>query len=89
MEKNSDSTHPDFWTLRYATGRTPWDFGGAPAALKSFLAKIFRFGAEATDPGSWLWDTRFRHSIRPGVTLPLLIFRLPPSDQAKKGDGFL
>jgi SAM-dependent methyltransferase len=38
MEKNADSTHPDFWTIRYATGRTPWDFGGVPAALKSFLA---------------------------------------------------
>ena len=38
MEKSADSTHPDFWTIRYATGRTPWDFGGVPAALKSFLA---------------------------------------------------
>ena len=38
MEKSADNTHPDFWTVRYATGRTPWDFGGVPAALKSFLA---------------------------------------------------
>ena len=38
MEKNSDSTDADFWTIRYAAGRTPWDFGGIPAALKSFLA---------------------------------------------------
>jgi SAM-dependent methyltransferase len=39
MEKDIDSTHPDFWTIRYASGRTPWDFGGVPAALKSFLAR--------------------------------------------------
>jgi SAM-dependent methyltransferase len=39
MEKNSDSSDPDFWTVRYAAGRTPWDFGGIPAALKSFLAR--------------------------------------------------
>jgi Thiopurine S-methyltransferase (TPMT) len=38
MEKSADSTHPDFWTVRYATGRTPWDFGGIPADLKSFIA---------------------------------------------------
>src|SRR5919197_5718412 len=39
MEKRVDSTHPDFWTSRYAAGKTPWDFGGVPAALKSFLAR--------------------------------------------------
>jgi 2-polyprenyl-3-methyl-5-hydroxy-6-metoxy-1,4-benzoquinol methylase len=36
---DSDSTQPDFWTVRYAAGRTPWDFGGVPAVLKSFLAR--------------------------------------------------
>src|SRR5215475_11768977 len=39
MEKSSDSAHPDFWTTRYASGKTPWDFGGVTAALKSFLAR--------------------------------------------------
>src|SRR5881628_3235649 len=39
MEKSVDSTHPDFWTSRYATGKTPWDFGGVPAAVKSFLSR--------------------------------------------------
>ena len=39
MEKFSDSAHPDFWTTRYASGKTPWDFGGVPASLKSFLAR--------------------------------------------------
>jgi len=39
MENNFDSTHPDFWNGRYVAGKTPWDFGGVPAALKSFLAR--------------------------------------------------
>ena len=37
-----DSTQVDFWDSRYAAGKTPWDFGGVPAALRSFL--------ERTDP---------------------------------------
>jgi Thiopurine S-methyltransferase (TPMT) len=39
MDKSSDSSHPDFWTVRYATGKTPWDLGGVPKALKSFLER--------------------------------------------------
>lgn len=29
---------PAFWDQRYAADRTPWDFGGVPAALREFLA---------------------------------------------------
>ena len=39
MENSSDSNQPDFWTVRYAAGKTPWDFGGVPSALKSFLER--------------------------------------------------
>ena len=39
MENSSDSSQPDFWTIRYAAGKTPWDFGGVPSALKSFLER--------------------------------------------------
>lgn len=39
MDKSSDSNQPDFWTVRYAAGKTPWDFGGIPSALKSFLER--------------------------------------------------
>src|SRR5689334_8355294 len=39
MENNPDSSRPDFWTARYVAGRMPWDFGGIPVALKSFLAR--------------------------------------------------
>jgi SAM-dependent methyltransferase len=47
VDKSSDCTHPDFWTVRYAAGKTPWDFGGVPSALKLFLAR-------STAPGSVL-----------------------------------
>ncbi len=36
---SSDSNQPDFWTVRYTAGKTPWDFGGVPSALKSFLER--------------------------------------------------
>jgi SAM-dependent methyltransferase len=39
MPSIEDSTQPDFWNTRYAAGKTPWDFGGVPAALRSFLAR--------------------------------------------------
>jgi SAM-dependent methyltransferase len=39
MENSPDSNQPDFWTGRYAAGKTPWDFGGVPSALKSFLER--------------------------------------------------
>ena len=32
-----DSSRPEFWDVRYASGATPWDFHGVPAALKAFL----------------------------------------------------
>jgi SAM-dependent methyltransferase len=37
-----DSTKPDFWNTRYTAARTPWDLGGVPAALRSFLARAER-----------------------------------------------
>jgi hypothetical protein len=31
MHNSSDSNQPDFWTVRYAAGKAPWDFGGVPS----------------------------------------------------------
>jgi SAM-dependent methyltransferase len=39
MENSSDNNQPAFWTARYTAGKTPWDFGGVPSALKSFLER--------------------------------------------------
>ena len=35
--ESNDSSRPEFWDVRYASGETPWDFHGVPAALKEFL----------------------------------------------------
>lgn len=45
MKKSTDSSRPDFWTHRYASGETPWDFHGVPPALNSFLARSSPRGA--------------------------------------------
>src|SRR5690242_1332228 len=31
------STEMEFWDSRYRAGKTPWDFGGIPAALAAYL----------------------------------------------------
>jgi len=36
-QASQDSSRPEFWDARYASGETPWDFHGVPAALKDFL----------------------------------------------------
>lgn len=37
-------SQPQFWDTRYASGQTPWDFGGAPAAVSSFLKRSPKTG---------------------------------------------
>jgi SAM-dependent methyltransferase len=39
MPSSEDSSKADFWDSRYAAGKTPWDLGGVPLALRSFLAR--------------------------------------------------
>jgi SAM-dependent methyltransferase len=36
--RKPDSSQPAFWNIRYKTGKTPWDFGGVPVRLKTYLA---------------------------------------------------
>lgn len=88
MEKSADSTHPDFWTIRYATGRTPWDFGGVPAALKSFLA------SSSSTPGSVLipgcgsgYEVQAFHTA--GYDVTAIDFSPAAVDQAKRVLGVL
>ena len=45
------SSAPDFWEKRYATGRTPWDAGGVPAALRRHLFAHPGRGARVLIPG--------------------------------------
>jgi len=83
MEKSVDSTHPDFWTSRYAAGKMPWDFAGVPAALKSFLARSSASG-KVLIPWVAALATKFKHSMRPGTMSQRLIFRLLPLTKPRK-----
>lgn len=50
MPTPSDSTEPQFWETRYASERTPWDFGGVPQALGAYL-KAHPRGGRVLIPG--------------------------------------
>jgi SAM-dependent methyltransferase len=87
MEERVDSSQPDFWTGRYAAGRTPWDFGGVPAALRSFLAR-------ATAPGKVLipgcgsgYEVQAFHAA--GYDVTAIDFSPAAVDQAKRLLGVL
>jgi SAM-dependent methyltransferase len=44
------AAQPDFWNPRYESGRTPWDFGGVPAAVTDYLA-VHPGGGRVLIPG--------------------------------------
>ena len=46
-----NSALPGFWNSRYASARTPWDFGGVPAPLTRYLAAHRGNGGRALIPG--------------------------------------
>jgi len=46
----SSPSQPEYWNTRYLKDNTPWDFGGVPADLKTFLKKKGK-GAKVLIPG--------------------------------------
>jgi hypothetical protein len=48
---NTPSEQPDFWNVRYRSGRTPWDQGGVPAALARYLFSHPGEGSRVLIPG--------------------------------------
>ena len=39
LVKEPDSTQSEFWNKRWNAGKTPWDLGGVPLTLMSFLSR--------------------------------------------------
>jgi SAM-dependent methyltransferase len=37
ISESNDSSRPEFWDIRFASGKTPWDFHGVPETLNLFL----------------------------------------------------
>lgn len=50
MATEKDSSRPEFWEIRFSEGRTPWDAGGVPKELETYLAQAPR-GGRALIPG--------------------------------------
>jgi SAM-dependent methyltransferase len=87
MEKSADSTDPDFWTTRYAAGKTPWDFGGVPAALKSFLARSSAPGRVLIPGCGSGYEVQAFHTA--GYDVTAIDFSPAAYDQAKRVLGVL
>jgi len=87
MENNLDSTHPDFWNGRYVAGKTPWDFGGVPAALKSFLARSSASGRVLIPGCGSGYEVQAFHEA--GYDVTAIDFSPAAVDQARKVLGAL
>jgi SAM-dependent methyltransferase len=87
MERGVDSTHPDFWTSRYAAGKTPWDFGSVPAALKSFLARSSAPGRVLIPGCGSGYEVQAFHET--GYDVTAIDFSPGAVDQAKRVLGVL
>ena len=87
MEKISDSSHPDFWTVRYAAGKTPWDFGGVPAALKLFLVRSSASGRVLIPGCGSGYEVQAFHAA--GYDVTAIDFSRAVVDQAKRVLGVL
>src|SRR5207245_9263945 len=82
MEKSLDGTHPYFWTGRYAAGKMPWDFGGVPTVLKSFLARSSASGKVLIPGCGSGYEVQAFHEA--GYDVTAIDFSLAAVDQAKK-----
>ena len=87
MENISDCSDPDFWTARYVAGKTPWDFGGVPAALKSFLARASDTGKVLIPGCGSGYEVQAFHAAGNDVTA--IDFSPAAVDQAKRALGLL
>ena len=87
MNEPIDSTHPDFWSTRYAAGKTPWDFRGVPASLKSFLARSSSPGAVLIPGCGSGYEVQAFHEA--GYDVTAIDFSPAAIDQAKRVLGAL
>jgi SAM-dependent methyltransferase len=87
MENSSDSNQPDFWTVRYTAGKTPWDFGGVPSALKSFLERSSVPGRVLIPGCGSGYEVQAFHAA--GYDVSAIDFSPAAVDQAKRVLGVL
>ena len=87
MSNPSDSNQPEFWTARYAANQTPWDFGGVPSALKSFLKRSSAPGRVLIPGCGSGYEIQAFHAA--GYAVSAIDFSPAAVDQAKRVLGSL
>ncbi len=87
MDNPSDNNQPDFWTVRYVTGKTPWDFGGVPSALKLFLERSSAPGRVLIPGCGSGYEIQAFHAA--GYDVSAIDFSPAAVDQAKRVLGSL
>ena len=84
MPENSAS--PNFWNSRYESARTPWDFGGVPAALTRYLSAHPGGGQRALIPGCGS-GYEIAAFARAGYAVTAIDFSPPAVAQARANVG--
>ena len=79
---NGDTTVPEFWSKRYAAGKTPWDLQGVPEALRQFLLRSHK-PASVLIPGCGSgYEVRAFHEA--GYSVTALDFAPAAIEQAQR-----
>lgn len=69
MNPEEDSTRTEFWTTRIESGSMPWDRGGVPEDLRSYLAETPCVGKRVLIPGcGTAYEVRAFHNAGANVT---------------------
>ena len=88
MKEVSDSSQPDYWTQRYASGKTPWTFHGVPENLDAFLRRT-RSSSRVLIPGAGADFEVIRAFHKAGHEVTAIDFSPVAVDQAKNALGAL
>jgi Thiopurine S-methyltransferase (TPMT) len=88
MAEISDSSQPDYWTQRYASGKTPWTRSGVPQNLATFLRRT-NGGSRILIPGAGADPEAIRAFHKAGHEIAAIDFCPVAVEQAKNALGTL
>ncbi len=88
MSEISESSQPDYWSQRYASGKTPWVCQGVPHALAAFLRQTNGSG-RILIPGAGADPEAIRTFSEAGHEVTAIDFSPVAVEQAKKALGRL
>jgi hypothetical protein len=88
MKEISDSSQPDYWTQRYASGKTPWTLRGIPENLETFLRRT-PSPRRVLIPGAGVDSEVIRAFHKAGHEVTAIDFSPVAVEQAKSALGTL